>query len=230
MRAKDRVAISWCDPGQVDGAFASSLVTLTAARSSRLAEVIRIRGGGLLSRTRNEMVKAFLDRTQTAWLLMLDSDQTISPDVFDLLVESAHDTAAPVVAGLCFGAWETGGPYPMPLPNLFDLIDGSYTPISEIEPRTLRRVDGAGTGCLLIHRDVLQGMRDDAPMGLRDWCWFADGPTGDGRWLSEDLTFCKRLGERGVPIHAHTGAVLPHRKWHWETDATYDYWKAAGDG
>lgn len=225
MKTQDRIVLSWCDPGEVDGAFAASMISLAVARTARLAETIRIQGGGLLSRTRNMMVASFLDQTDQAWLLMIDSDQKISVDVFDLLVDAAHDVSHPVVGGLCFGSWNTGGPYPAPVPSAFDYIDGSFTPITTIEPRGVRRVDGVGTGCLLVHRDVLQSMRDDAPPGHENWCWFADGPTGDGRWLSEDLTFCKRLGERGVPIHVHTGAVLPHHKRHWETDKTYALWR-----
>ncbi len=227
MRTQDRIVVAWPDPGTVDGAFAADMMNLAAARRERLAQTIRVRGGGLLSRTRNQIVAAFLGATDAAWLWMIDTDHRVGVDVFDRLVAAAHDTACPVVAGLYFGAWPSDGPYPRPIPIAYDYIDGSFVPVTTIEPRGLHRVDGVGTGCVLIHRSVLQGMRDDADDGLRDWCWFADGPIGDGRWLSEDLTFCKRLGERGVPIHVHTGAVLPHHKQHWETDATYNLWRLA---
>lgn len=229
MRTKDRVVVSWCDPGEVDGAFAADMMNIAAARRERLAETIRVRSGGLLSRTRNQIVAAFLDSTDAAWLWMVDTDHRVSLPVFDMLVDAAHDSAVPVVAGMMFGAWPSDGPYPRPIPLLYDYIDGSFVPIKGIEPRGLRRVDGAGTGCLLVHRSVLQAMRDDAADGLKDWCWFEDGPIGDGRWLSEDLTFCKRLNDRGVPIHGHTGAVLPHHKQHWESDITYNLWRAADE-
>ena len=225
MKHQDRVALSWCDPGTVDGAFATSLMGLAAKRAGRLAETIRIVSGGLLSRTRNQQVSTFLDSSEAAWLLMLDSDHIIDVATFDLLVDAANAGTHPVIAGLYFGAWDIGEAYPAPLPVAHNYIDGSFVPITDIEPRGLHRVDGAGTGCLLIHRGVLQAMRDDAQPGYEDWCWFADGPIGDGRWLSEDLTFCKRLGERGVPIHVHTGAVLPHHKQHWESDRTYAIWR-----
>lgn len=229
MRTSDRVVLSWCDPGTVDGAFAAAIVVLATARPDRLAQVIRVQGSGLLSRTRNMQVTAFLDDTEAAWLLMVDSDEVLAPDVFDLLVAAAHDRSHPVVSGLVFGAFPSGGPYPRPVPLAYDYIDGSFVPVTSIEPRRLHKVDGVGTGCLLMHRSVLEAMRADATPGMRDWCWFVDGPTGDGRWMSEDLTFCKRLGERGVPIHVHTGAVLPHRKQHWESDQTYNLWRPHGD-
>lgn len=229
MRTQDRVVVAWPDPGEVDGAFAADMMRLAAARRERLAETIRVDSGGLLSRTRNEIVATFLDSTDAAWLWMVDTDHRVSVDVFDKLVAAAHDTACPVIAGLYFGAWPSDGPYPRPIPIAYYYVNGSFTPIDRIEPRGLHRVDGVGTGCLLVHRSVLQGMRDDADDGLKDWCWFQDGPLGDGRWRSEDLTFCARLGERGVPIHVHTGAVLPHRKRHWETDRTYTIWRAADE-
>ena len=225
LRTQDRIAVAWCDPGQVDGAFAADMMNLAASRRERLAQTIRVHGGGLLSRTRNQVVAAFLGATDAAWLWMVDSDHRISLDTFDLLVAAAHDKSHPVVAGLYFGAYPSDAPYPRPVPIAYDYIDGSFTPVTGIEPRGLRRVDGAGTGCLLVHRDVLQQMRDDAEPGLADWCWFQDGPIGDGRWLSEDLTFCKRLMDRGVPLHVHTGAVLPHHKQHWESDQTYALWR-----
>jgi hypothetical protein len=222
------VVLSWCDPGQVDGAFAAAVIKLAMERGERLAEtVIRAQGSGVLSRIRNEAVAAFLDRTDAAWMLMVDSDQILSATTFDLLAAAAHDTSCPVVAGLYFGAWPDDSPYPKPVPIAYDYVNGSFIPIGGIEPRGLRRVDGAGTGCLMIHRSVLQGMRDDAEPGFEDWCWFHDGPTGDGRWISEDLTFCKRLGERNIPIHVHTDAVLPHHKMFWQDDTTFRLWRPA---
>ena len=227
MRSKDRIAVGWCDPGQVDGAFAADMMMLSAARRDRLAEIIRVKASGTLARTRNTIVAQFLDGTDAAWLWMIDTDHRVPTAAFDQLVDAAHDSAYPVVAGLCFAAWPSDGPYPRPIPCAYDYTDGSFVPIASIEPRALHRVDGVGTGSLLIHRGVLQQMREDAHDGYADWCWFADGPIGDGRWLSEDLTFCRRLTERGVPIHVHTGAVFAHHKQHWESDITYNLWRHA---
>jgi hypothetical protein len=229
MRHQDRIALSWCDPGTVDGAFTTSLITVARDRHARLhPSLIRIQGGGLLSRTRNLMVATFLDQTDAAWLWMVDSDHTVDTATFDLLVNAA-DADHPVMSGLYFGAFDLGAPYPAPVPCVYDSNgDGGFVQIINIAPHSgIRQVAGVGTGCLLIHRSVLQAMRDDAEPGFEDWCWFADGPTGDGRWMSEDLTFCKRLSERGVPIHVHTDAVLPHHKMFWQDDTTFRLWRPA---
>lgn len=226
MRSADRVVVAWCDPGEVDGRFCFDLLHLVRQRADRLwPSPLRIQGGGLLSRTRNMLVATFLDSTDADWLMMIDSDHQVPVSAFDALVAAAHDRSAPVVSGLYFAAYSRGGPYPMPVPTAYMSGDDGLAPLTAIEPRGLRQVDAVGTGCLLIHRSVLTAMRDDAQPGHEDWCWFADGPTGDGRWLSEDLTFCARLRSRGVPIHVHTGAVFPHHKTFWQTDATYALWR-----
>ena len=76
MKARDRVVLSWPDPGQVEGAFCTSMIELVRARGSRIEGVLRVEGG-LLSRQRNEIVKHFLDDMTAEWLFMIDSDETI---------------------------------------------------------------------------------------------------------------------------------------------------------
>lgn len=219
------MVVSWCDSGEVDGLFASDLMALAGARGDRLAQIIRVRGGGLLSRTRNEMVRQFLDGTDQAWLWMIDSDQRVPVGAFDRMVQSAHEVSCPVVSGLTFAAFPSAGPYPVPVPTAYRLVDGLFTPIDDIDPPGLHRVDGVGTGSLMVHRTVLESIRAGVPDGLRDWCWFQDGPTGDGRWLSEDLTFCTRVTGAGFPVHVDTRAVFGHHKDFWQDDQTWRLWR-----
>ena len=227
MRPQDRVVIGWCDPGTVDGGFAATLVRLALSRPQQLADMpmIRMVGSGLLSRTRNELVVNFLDRTPGDWLLMVDSDQQIPVESWDRLVAAASYRDRPVVAGLVFAAYPSGDLYPTPRPSIFrhDPEHG-YTPILDFPRDTVLPVDAAGTGCLLVHRRVLEVLRDATD--ARDWAWFQDGPTEAGRWMSEDLTFCTRIRAAGFPIHAHSGAVLPHRKAFWQSLAHFDAWRA----
>lgn len=224
MRSRDRVAIGYCDPGQVDGAFCADLFTLAGARPERLGSLLRVEGTGLLSRIRNQLVATFLDRSDEDWLLMLDTDHRVSVAAFDLLTGAASFGAAPVVAGLYFAAYR-GDLYPRPVPTIYRDHGAGLGPVDDYPARSLIKVDAAGTGCLLVHRGALDKVRAASPH--RDWAWFADGPTDDGRWLSEDLTFCARLRAAGVPIHAHTGAVLPHRKSIWQTAEHHDHWRSS---
>lgn len=225
MRSGDRVVVGYCDPGEVDGAFCADLFHLAGARQPRLGPLLRVQGSGLLSRIRNELVTAFLDRTDAAWLLMLDTDHRVPLGAFDRLVDAAHDVARPVVAGMCFSA-RPGDLYPTPVPTIYREGAAGLVPVDAYPTDRVIPIDAAGTGCLLVHRGALERLRAAAPPHLRDWCWFQDGPTDDGKWLSEDLTFCARLRAAGVPLHAHTGATLPHHKDYWLSNAHHAHWRA----
>lgn len=228
MRSGDRVVIGYCDPGEVDGAFCADLFTLAGSRPARLGPLLRVEGTGLLSRIRNELVATFLDRTDAEWLLMLDTDHRVSVRTFDLLTGAASYGSAPVVAGLYFAAFR-GGLYPRPVPTIYRDTPAGLVPLDDYPADSLVRVDAAGTGCLLVHRSALEKVRAAAPPAHRAWAWFADGPTDDGRWLSEDLTFCARLRAAGVPLHAHTGALLPHRKAFWQSAEHHAAWLSTRD-
>ncbi len=222
MRSRDRVAIGWLDPGAVDGRWAADLLRLVRSRDSVLHEsTIRVLCNGLLSRGRNELARTFLDRTDAAWMLMLDTDHQVPVSAFDKLIGAAHDADRPVVSGLYFAAYP-GGPYPTPVPTIYRVgADGRGVPVHDYPVDSVIEIDACGAGFLLVHRSVLDAIRSDAPADERDWCWFADGPVG-GAWMSEDITFCSRLRAHGVRLHAHTGAVLAHHKEFWLDDRHHD--------
>lgn len=227
MKSRDKIAIGWADPGLVDGAFCVSLMMLSSVRRDRIGATIRVEGSGLISRQRNEIVSHFLDKTDDAWLLMLDADEELSIAAFDALVGAVHDVERPIVAGLYFGAFNDTSAYPRPVPLLYRAVGEGYEPIHDYPVDALIEVDSAGTGCLLIHRSILEHLRTLATDNEgRDWCWFNDGPIG-GRWYGEDIIFCRRIKAAGFPIHAHTGAVLPHRKRFWQTERHHDLWRRA---
>lgn len=221
MRSRDKVSIGWCDPGTVDGMFAARLFMLAQQRASILGPTVRIEGSALISRERNELVSAFLDKTDSAWLLMLDADQQLPVDAFDKLVATAHDTDRPIVAGLYFGAFNRGDLYPTPVPLIYRMSEHGLLPVVDYPHDSVIPVDAAGTGCLLIHRSILMRMREQATADEgAHFCWFQDRPV-NGTWQGEDIYFCTRARMMGVPIVAHTGAVLPHRKRYWLTDAHF---------
>lgn len=149
---------------------------------------------------------------------MIDADEVLSVQAFDNLVSVAHAEERPIIAGLVFSARDRGGLYPAAVPTIYTDSGSDFTPVYNYPPDRVIPIDAAGTGCLLIHRSVLEHLRtqateDEGP----DWCWFQDRPIA-GRWHGEDLLFSRKAREAGFPLHAHTGAVLPHRKRYWLTD------------
>ena len=221
MRTKDQLYIGWIDGGQVEGAWSADISTLCLGRTSRVAGLLRV-GGHLLSRQRNELVSSFLDNTSAPWLLMVDTDHRVPVASFDRLVDAAHEISAPVISGLCFAAYPArpGDLYPTPVPAIYKhAAGGQYLAYNDYPRDRLVKIDAAGTGCLLMHRSALEKVREMRPEGMSPrWCFFIDGPVGED-WYSEDLSFMRRLEAAGVPIHAHTGAIMPHLKTYTLTDA-----------
>lgn len=219
MRSRDKVAIGWIDPGQVDGMFALSVMNVYGERRDRIEGLLRVRAGGLLSRGRNELVANFLEHTDSQWLLMVDADEQLGIDAFDKLVGAVHDRDRPIVAGLYFGAWP-GEFYPTAVPLIFRSVPEStrFQSITDYPADSVIEVDSAGTGCLMVHRSVFETFQEHAtPHEGKTWCWFRDMPV-NGDWFSEDHYFCARARELGYRIHAHTGATLAHHKDFWLTE------------
>jgi GT2 family glycosyltransferase len=226
MKSAHKVSIGSCDPGTVNGAFAYRLIQLAQARSARLGPFVRVKGSGLLSKQRNRVVKQFLDGTKSDWLLLIDSDEQLTLEAFDKLLETAHDKERPVVAGLVFAGFGVeGAPYPKPVPAIFQDAPEGFLPLYKYDKDSVFEIDAAGTGCLLIHRSVLEKMRETADKNQgTDWCWFWDGPV-DGNWIGEDLLFCRRIRALGFPIYVNTGAILPHQKSYWLDERHHQLWK-----
>lgn len=225
MKTAHKVSFGSCDNGTVNGAFAYQLIQIALSRSSVLGPFVRVKGSGLLSRQRNNMVRQFLDETKSDWLLMIDSDELLSVANFDRLISTAHDKERPVVAGLVFASF--GSPadlYPSPVPSIFQDAPEGFLPLNKYPKNTLLQVDAAGTGCLMVHRSVLERMRETADDHQGpNWAWFCDGPI-NGQWIGEDLLFSRRIRSLGFPIFVDTGVVLPHQKNFWMDERHHDEW------
>ena len=221
-----KVSVGVCDPGMVNGAFAFTLIQLVQSRGERFGSFIRIKGSGLLSKQRNRVITQFLDKTDSDWLLMIDSDEQLGIREFDALIETAHDKERPVVAGLVFAGFGVAGkPYPKPGPAIFQDSPNGFLPLYKYDKNAVFEIDAAGTGCLMVHRSVLEAMREAAdPNQGKDWCWFWDGPV-KGEWIGEDLLFCRRIKSLGFPIYVNTAAILPHSKSYWLKEEHHELWR-----
>jgi hypothetical protein len=229
MKSKDTVSIAWTHAGEVDTEFALSVMEILRQKQDKIESYFCVEGLGLLAKSRNIVVKHFLDNTKADWLLMLDSDERISVPAFELLCATADAVERPVVAGLYFAAlWEGSNIRPVPL--IFKITkENGVQPYDNYPKNQVVDVDAAGTGCILIHRSALMKIRDGHDENNKDWCWFQDGPIGGNKWLSEDLSFCAKLGQFGIPMVAHTGAVLQHHKRIWVDESTYDTWASVNE-
>ena len=202
--------------GTIDSMLAIDLIHIAREKNGHFDHLVQVGNIGLTTRSRNVVVKTFLEETDADWLLLVDSDERLSLETWHKLIDSAHDKDRPILSGLVFAAFFDNTDSLRPVPTIYrmdpekglEAIDGY--PIDE-----LIEVDATGTGCLLIHRSVLLDMQKQAtPNQGKDWAWFVEGAI-DGTYFGEDLLFSKRLKSMGYKIFAHTGAILPHHKQFW---------------
>lgn len=216
MKSSHKVCIGMVNNGTIDALLAMDLIHVAREKNGHFDHMVQVGNVGLTTRSRNVVVKTFLETTDADWLLMIDSDERLSLDTWHKLIDAAHDKERPIVSGLVFAAFFDGQDALRPVPTIYrmdpekglEAID-AY-PINEII-----EVDAVGTGCLLVHRSVLLEMQKQAtPNQGVNWAWFVEGAI-DGTYFGEDLLFSKRLKSMGYKIHAHTGAILPHHKQFW---------------
>ena len=225
MNEKDKVTIGICSPGVVSTNFMTSILDI-ARSQKQLGQFISLQGSGVISRLRNQVAATFLDATKDDWLLMIDTDEMLSKDNFAKLLQSADAKLRPIVSGVVFGAWETGEIYPEPVPCIFKTNStGGLFPVHEYEKDQLIEIDAAGTGCLLVHRKVLERFRQDANEHQgKMWGFFQDMPL-NGEWIGEDILFSLRAKSFGYRLFAHTGVLLPHERKYWLKDVHHEDFK-----
>jgi hypothetical protein len=232
----DTVLVAYLHPNVVSHSFSDSLMRLVAYDLANEGRVIRSGGpvmfrcgpGGLVE-ARNDVVRHFLDATECDWLWLVDSDMGFAPDTVDRLVEAADPKERPVVGGLCFGLRETGpdgmqGWNTQPFPTIYDWArkpDGEFGfhIRREYPVGALVRAAGTGAACLLIHRSVLQKIRQESGD-----VWFERVLYASGKKVAEDLSFCYRVNTVGASVHVHTGVKTTHHKAVWVSEL--DYWRS----
>ena len=205
--------------GTIDALLAMDLIHVAREKGGHFDHLVQVGNVGLTTRSRNVVVKTFLETTDADWLLMIDSDERLSLETWHKLIDSAHDKDRPIVSGLVFAAFFDGDDGLRPVPTIYKMdSEKGLQPIDAYPIDELIEVDAVGTGCLLIHRSVLLDMQKQAtPNQGKDWAWFVEGAI-DGTYFGEDLLFSKRLKSMGYKIFAHTGAILPHHKQFWLDD------------
>jgi len=153
---------------------------------------------------RNYLVETFLDAPDEKWLLTIDSDMTPPQDIAVRLLEAAGVPGRDIVAALYYsrhgfpfhpaaGYWAGDDLAPSCMST--DEIDGS-----------VRRVDWAGTGCMLIRRRVLERLAATRGRSIFRSIEIGGRPTGRG----EDLEFCRAAGAEGFGIYCATHIVAGH--------------------
>lgn len=232
------VVLAWIDPGQVSSRFAASLAYLLQYDAEHegyllgAGGTINLQTGPRIAEARCQVVDRFGDKQFAGadWLLMLDSDMVFDEDLLARLMAEADAQEVPILGGLCFAGGRSGTIYP----TIYEegVTDGHVwvTPVKEYPENTLIKCGGTGGACLLVHRQVFAAMQRPYPDGygtLADgrrnpYPWFVEGLVGpNGEPYGEDIAFCRKARQLGIPVHVHTGVKLGHMK---TFELTEDEW------
>lgn len=194
---------------------------------------VRVKGAtDGLSKSRNQAIKQFLDEPQNEWLFWIDTDMGFAPDTVDRLMEIADPEKAPVVGALCFAYPDLvddgmGGGRAIPRPTLFDWTEHNaqgtrgFVGWSTYPVNTVVRCAGTGSACILIHRSVLEKIREKFGEVWYDRVETPESTTNN-KYIGEDLAFCMRVGAVGAPLLVHTGVRTTHLKPIWVSEQ--DFW------
>lgn len=222
-RAADAVTLAYLHDDEVTHSFHVSLTNtvmadLAGGKRLQRGRYISQYGSGAMTfaSARNKVVKAWLDDYDSPWLWWVDSDMGWEPDALERLLAVADPEARPVVGGLCFGHTPLdddgmNGRHYRPFPTIYNYAERGDTegfyPLYGYAPATVMRCDGTGSAFLVIHRTVMERMRER-------WgdTWYDHLPRPSGGVFGEDLSFCMRLGALGIPVHVHTGVKTNHYK------------------
>jgi hypothetical protein len=84
---------------------------------------------------------------------------------------------------------------------------------------TVVQVAATGSAFILIHRSAFEKVTQK-----HGATWYNRTPGTDGKLLGEDVSFCVRAWDSGVPVHVHTGVRTTHYKSYWLSES--DHWRA----
>jgi hypothetical protein len=214
----DQVVYGYLRPTNVHGDFQECLLDMIEfdrKHARRIAGRLGFRSSANLATGRNMIVQHFLEHSDAGWLLMLDTDMTFAPDTVEQLLQHADSATAPIVGGLCFGFDEMGDVQP----TLFGLEPDPAAPedparlqvtrYHDWKPESMYPVAGTGAACLLMHRTALEKIKADGYS--QAYPWFQE-LEHNGKAVGEDLGFCFRAVQSGLPIFVNTAVQVGHIK------------------
>jgi hypothetical protein len=221
IQKQETVAIGWCDNGTTDGKFTEGLMTAVIAgpnNGMRFTTSIRVQGNQI-GRQRQILFDYWADKLKTDWILWVDSDIVLNLEAMQKLWQTADKINRPVVSGVYFISKENEGSIMRPFPVLFDDVDEFQVRYHHPLPdNQVIKCDSAGFGFVLMHKSIVPKMRAAYP---GQSMFMERGDADDSKFVGEDIIFFRRMKKAGIPLHAHTGALVKHMK---RFSVDYDYY------
>jgi hypothetical protein len=187
----------------VHGQFAASISDLIISKDIPITSVMQT-AGSQISLLRQYTITKWMNEYEEDWILILDSDIVAYRDKIKVLWDVVQSTDIKIISGLYFinklGIIQ---------PALFNkgTENEFMTPIYPIPENKLIKVDYAGMGCILIHRDIIKQIVDK----LKTNILFREDYINN-QMVGEDTYFFKMVKDAGIQLYAHTGAHVDHIK------------------
>lgn len=214
-KKNETLAVGWCDNGSTDGRFTEGLMLTTLGGllpgNVTIHTAMRV-AGNQIGRQRQILFDMWADEEafQTDWLLWVDSDIFLTQEALKKIWDTADAKERPVVSGVYFVSKDGEQPLMTPMPAIF--AEGrDEDELAWIHPLPYQQVvpiHAAGFGALLMHRSIIEPIREAAGS---DSLFYERQEIGKA-FVGEDIMFFKKLAKAGIPAYAHTGALVQHIK------------------
>ena len=215
------VAIGYLSDGNTKDNFTYSLARLMLWETGRMGMppfLFRERCSIDVWAGRNNVTASFLDECDAEWLCFIDSDMGFGPDAIERLIESADPEKRPIVGALCFGLRRQASDTTimaerfLTFPTIYEWVEqddeAGFRVVSDYPDDTLMLSAATGAAFLLIHRSVLETMRE--ARGDTWWTRVTHPKRTDP--FGEDMSFCIHAAASDFPIHVNTAVKTSHDK------------------
>ena len=205
----NEITVGWVDGGTVEGKFTQGLLEVLMTCPLPLQHYLRIQGC-VIAANRGHLLSIWYNQSYTDWLLWVDSDIVLNSEAILKLRESIDPVNKPIITGTYFLPSFGDKLRPIVIPALFtESSDGKHElyPLKDLPEDTLIEVDSAGFGFVLMHRSAITKMIEHHG----DINFFAP-KAGIVNPNAEDFCFFENAKEAGIPLYAHTGAIVDHIK------------------
>lgn len=217
---KGTLTLAWCDNGMSDGKFAEGMVSIALqapANGIPISYSIRVQGNQI-GRQRQALFDHWADNLKSDWILWVDSDIVIDIETLCKIWDTADAKLRPIVSGVYFISKEPEGMLSRPLPAIFyDNQEANLIHVHPLPENQVIRIDSAGMGLVLMHRSIVEKLRKEFP----NQSLFAEQEGLGDKFVGEDIVFFRNVKKVGIPVYAHTGALVKHMK---RFSMDYDYY------
>lgn len=216
QRKPKSVLMAYIHNGMVHELFMQSIVRYLREDAKRDGTFHSLNSsiGLYLDVNRNASAQRFMS-TDAEILLFVDTDIGFTTDQVYTLIDSLDPDTALIVSGLYFGYVGTTRNL---LPVWFQDYDGKTGTVPEINPG-MQQIVACGMGFCAIHRNAMEQIGEAYPQS-----WFdriTEMRNGQKHNLGEDMAFCWRAKEVGIPIFGNGDVVVDHMKWRPENFETF---------